>query len=42
LLHAYSLEFSAPSGELLVIRAPLPRAFYRLITARFGTCPELP
>jgi 23S rRNA pseudouridine955/2504/2580 synthase len=42
LLHAYSLEFPAPTGELLLIKAPLPRTFYRRITARFGTCPELP
>lgn len=42
LLHAYSLEFSVPSGETLVIKAPLPRAFYRYISAHFGACPELP
>jgi 23S rRNA pseudouridine955/2504/2580 synthase len=42
LLHAYSLEFPAPDGEPLVIKAPLPRAFYRYVNARFGTCPELP
>jgi 23S rRNA pseudouridine955/2504/2580 synthase len=42
LLHAYSLEFPAPGGEPLVIKAPLPRAFYQYISARFGTCPELP
>ncbi|MDR0636546.1 MAG: RluA family pseudouridine synthase [Treponema sp.] len=42
LLHAYSLEFSSPSGEALVIKAPLPRAFYRYISAHFGACPDLP
>jgi 23S rRNA pseudouridine955/2504/2580 synthase len=42
LLHAYSLAFPAPNGEALVIKAPLPRAFYQYINVRFGTCPELP
>jgi 23S rRNA pseudouridine955/2504/2580 synthase len=29
LLHAYSLAFPAPNGEMLVVKAPVPRAFYR-------------
>ena len=42
LLHAYSLEFPTPNGKALLIKAPLPRAFYQYIRAHFGACPELP
>jgi 23S rRNA pseudouridine955/2504/2580 synthase len=42
LLHAYSLAFAAPDGEPLVIKAPLPHAFYQYVRAHFGACPALP